>query len=58
MIHGQKVILDRDLAEKIENIEREQRKQGRDIGDLIIVVNRLVGEKKQLRSAIGFEVDQ
>ena len=43
-----------DLAEKIENIEKQQRNQGRDIGDLIVMVNRLIGEKKQLRSAIGF----
>ena len=46
----------KDLAEKIGNIEKEQRKQGKDITDMILVINRLIGEKKQLRSAIGFVV--
>ena len=47
----------KDLADKIKILENEQRKQGRDIGDVIIAVNKLLKEKVPLRSAIGFKVD-
>ncbi len=47
----------KDLAEKIKILENEQRKQGRDIGDVIIAVNKLLKEKAPLKSAIGFLVE-
>lgn len=47
----------KDLADKIKILENEQRKQGRDIGDVIIAVNKLLKEKVPLRSAIGFVAD-
>ncbi len=50
------LVTNKDMAEKIGNIEKEQRKQGRDIGDLIVVVNSLVKEKTKLKSAIGFQI--
>ncbi len=46
----------KDLAEKIDQLEREQKLQGKDIGDLIVTVNRLLESKMKLRNAIGFEV--
>ncbi len=44
----------KDLAEKIEAIEKEQKLQGKDIGDITIAVNKLIAEKIRLESAIGF----
>ena len=43
------------LAEKIKALESEQRKQGKDIGDVIIVVSKLLKEKGRLTPAIGFQ---
>ncbi len=48
---------DKDLAEKIKLLENEQKKQGRDVNDIIIAINKFLNEKVQLKSAIGFEVD-
>lgn len=45
----------KDLAEKIETLEREQREQGKDITIISKMVSRLLAEKEKLRSAIGFE---
>ncbi len=46
----------KDLAEKIESLEKEQKEQGRDITDITIAVNKLLKEKAKLPSAIGFVV--
>jgi hypothetical protein len=51
------LVTHKDLAEKIKILENEQRKQGRDIGDVIIAVNKLLKEKAPLKSAIGFLVE-
>lgn len=46
----------KDLAEKIGQLEREQKLHGKDIGDLIVTVSRLLESKRKLKSVIGFEV--
>jgi hypothetical protein len=45
----------KDLAEKIEALEREQKEQGKDITIISRMVSKLLAEKEKLRSAIGFE---
>jgi hypothetical protein len=54
---------DKELAEKISLLEKSQKLQGKDIGDIIIVLNKLIKDTKKLlkahnlrKSAIGFEV--
>jgi hypothetical protein len=44
----------KELAERIETLEREQKSQGKDITDMTIVITRLIESKRTLRSAIGF----
>ena len=51
------LVTHKDLAEKIKILENEQRRQGKDVDDVIIVVNKLLEEKIQLKSAIGFKAD-
>jgi ORF6N domain len=46
----------KDLAEKMESLEREQKEQGKDIAAISIVVTKLLKEKSKLTSAIGFMV--
>jgi hypothetical protein len=46
----------KDLARKIEQLEKEQREQGKDITAITIAVNKLLAEKKKLQSAIGFKI--
>ena len=46
----------KDLADKIQTLEKEQKEQGRDISDISIAVSKLLKEKNQLKSAIGFRV--
>lgn len=46
----------KDLAEKIEVLEREQKEQGKDITIISKAVSKLLAEKEKLRSAIGFEM--
>lgn len=46
----------KDLAEKIEVLEKEQREQGKDISLISKAINKLLVEKEKLRSAIGFEI--
>jgi len=52
----------KDLAEKIQKIEKEEKLQGKDITSMIIVLNKmrsdidkLIAAKLPLKSAIGFE---
>lgn len=45
-----------DLARKIEQLEMEQREQGKDISLISKAVSKLLAEKEKLKSAIGFEV--
>jgi hypothetical protein len=44
----------KDLAAKIEVLEKEQREQGKDITIISKLVSKLLAEKEKLRSAIGF----
>lgn len=46
----------KDLAEKIETLEREQKEQGKDIAIISKAVSKLLVEKEKLKSAIGFEI--
>ncbi len=47
----------KELAEKIEQLEKEQKLHGSDISDLTIAVNKLLQAKQTLKSAIGFQVE-
>ncbi len=46
----------KELAEKIELLEKEQGRQGNNIEDINIALNKLLQEKKSLKSAVGFGV--
>jgi ORF6N domain len=50
----------KDLADKIQVLEKEQKEQGKDIAGISIAVSRLIKDnleaKKRLPSAIGFRV--
>ena len=46
----------KDLAEKIQVLEREQKEQGKDITTITIALNKLLKEKSKLPNAIGFRV--
>lgn len=46
----------KELAEKIEELEMEQRTQGKDITSITIALNKLLEAKKSLKSAVGFEI--
>jgi len=48
----------KELADKIQELEKEQKKQGNDVRDITIALNKLLEEKRNLRSAIGFEVNK
>ena len=46
----------KDLAEKIQILEKEQKEQGKDITAITIALNKLLMEKSKLPSAMGFRV--
>ncbi len=50
----------KDLAEKIQTLEKEQKEQGRDIAGISIAMSKLIKDnleaKKRLPSAIGFRI--
>ena len=46
----------KELAEKIQALENEQKEQGKDITDITIALNKLLQEKRKLPGAIGFSV--
>jgi len=46
----------KDLAEKIQVLEKEQKEQGKDITTITIAMNKLLKEKNKLPSAIGFVI--
>ncbi len=46
----------KDLARKVERLEKEQKEQGKDITAISKVVSKLLESKRSLKSAIGFEV--
>ncbi len=51
------LITNKELAAKIEMLEKAQKEQGTNIQDLNMAVNKLLNEKQKLSSAIGFQVD-
>ena len=46
----------KELAEKIQTLEKEQKDQGKDITTITIALNKLLKEKQRLPSAIGFRL--
>ena len=46
----------KDLARKIEQLEKGQREQGKDITAISQAVSKLITEKMKIKDAIGFEV--
>jgi len=50
------LVTNKALADKVEALEEEQKKQKRDIDDVIIVVNRLADVQRHPKDVIGFQV--
>ena len=46
----------KELAQKIEQLEKEQKEQGKDITEISRAVNLLIAEKVNIKDAIGFHV--
>jgi len=50
------LVTEKELAKKIDILEKEQKEQGKDIAAISIAISKLLKEKEKLRSAIGFEM--
>lgn len=46
----------KDLAEKIQVLEKEQKERGKDITTITVALSKLLKKKEKLPSAIGFRV--